>query len=70
MNAKKIAKTNRLLADLGHANVIDALEHAKLMRGALRVISIWALEPWSLNAMHVRELCDEALNVTKSEEEK
>lgn len=70
MNAKKIAKTNRLLADLGHTKVIDALEHAKLMRGALMAISIWALDPWTLNARHVHDLCDESLNAPESREEK
>lgn len=57
------AKTAKLLAELEHANVLDALSHAKEMRSALRVICTWAGVPGALDAQDVRRLCEKALKM-------
>lgn len=59
--AKKVARVTRLLAELGYTDTLDALEHAKEMRSALRVIHTWAGVPGSLDARHVRELTGKVL---------
>lgn len=58
-----MARTQRILAELGHADVFDALRHAEEMRRALRVIHTWAGEPGALDARHVRELTAKALRM-------
>ena len=55
--ARRILRANRLTAELGHADILDALQHAVEMRSALRVIYTWAGVPGALNAEQVRELC-------------
>ncbi len=51
--AIRVARTQRMLAELGHDDVLDALRHAEEMRRALRVINTWAGEPGALDARHV-----------------
>jgi antirestriction protein ArdC len=41
VNQREQARIDKLLADLGHLSVIDALKHALRMRTALRVIQTW-----------------------------
>jgi len=55
--ARRILRANRLTAELGHADILDALQHAVEMRSALRVIYTWAGVPGALDAERVRELC-------------
>lgn len=61
--AIRIARTQRMLAELGHADIFDALRHADEMRSALRVIHTWAGVPGALDTQHVRELAAKALHM-------
>lgn len=61
--AIRIARTQRMLAELGHADIFDALRHADEMRSALRVIHTWAGVPGALDARNVRELSEKALHM-------
>lgn len=40
--AIRVARANRLLAELGHTDFTEALQHMEEMRSALRVIHTWA----------------------------
>lgn len=63
MSARRIARATRLTAELGHADVLDALVHAEEMRSALRAIHTWAGVPGALDAGHVRALTAKALRM-------
>jgi hypothetical protein len=43
MTKREEARIARLLADLGHDNLIDALQHAVQMRLTLRVFNVWGI---------------------------
>lgn len=45
MNPRRIIRAQRLVAELGHADILDALMHAEEMRRALWVIHTWAGVP-------------------------
>lgn len=57
----KAAQTQRMLDDLGHEHIHDALRHAIKMRTALKVIHTWAGVEGALDARQVRELTEKAL---------
>jgi hypothetical protein len=59
-NMRRIIRTNRLLHELGHADVIEALEHMQRMRQALRIISTWAKFP-PLDTRQIGLACRDAL---------
>lgn len=59
----RVARSQRMIAELGHADILDALAHAEEMRTALRVIHTWAGVPGALDARHVRELTAKALHM-------
>jgi hypothetical protein len=60
MTARDQARIDRLLADLGHLSVLDALKHALRMRTALRVLSTWThFVP--LDERQVERACKSAL---------
>ncbi len=61
--AIRVARTQRMLAELGHSDIFDALRHAEEMRSALRVIHTWAGVPGALDARHVRDLTAKALHM-------
>lgn len=56
----RVARTKRMLQELGHSDIFDALKQAKDMQTALKVIYTWAGCD-SLEAKSVRELCGRAL---------
>ncbi len=58
--AIRVIRTHRMLQDLGHSDIFDALKQAKDMQTALKVIYTWAGCD-SLEAKSVRELCGRAL---------
>jgi len=62
--AVKIARVNRLLEELEHDDVAEALKHAIEMRRALRVIHTWVAFP-PLDAGDVREIIFKALRMQK-----
>jgi hypothetical protein len=66
--AIRVARTNRLIAELGHTDIIDALRHMEEMRSALRVIHTWAGIPGSLDDQHVRKLTAKALHMSSNVE--
>ena len=59
----RVARSQRMIAELGHADILDALAHAEEMRTALRVIHTWAGVPGALDARRVRELTAKALHM-------
>ncbi len=59
----RVARSQRMIAELGHTDILDALAHAEEMRTALRVIHTWAGVPGALDARHVRELTAKALHM-------
>jgi hypothetical protein len=61
MSPRRIIRAQRLTAELGHADTLDALLHAERMRSALRVIHTWAGVPGALDARQVRDLTRRAL---------
>lgn len=61
--AIRVARTQRMLNELGHTDIIDALRHAEEMRSALRVIHTWAGVPGALDARHVLDLTAKALHM-------
>lgn len=62
--AIRVARTQRMLAELGHTDIIDALRHAEEMRGALRVIYTWAgFDGEDLDHRQVRKLAAKALHM-------
>lgn len=63
MSLRRIVRATRLTAELGHADILDALKHAEEMRSALRVIHTWAGMPGALDARHVRDLTAKALHM-------
>lgn len=63
MTPGRAAKAERLTAELGHTDVLDALVHAEEMRSALRVIFTWAGVPGALDAGNVRDLAAKALHM-------
>ena len=62
-NARRVIRANRLLAELGHSDSLEALEHMKRMRTALRIISTWAKFP-PLDSGQVSRTCVDALKPT------
>lgn len=64
MTARRVARASRLTAELGHADILDALLHAAEMRTALRVIYTWAgVDGEDLDHRHVRKLAAKALHM-------
>lgn len=62
--AIRVARTQRMLAELGHSDIIDALRHAEEMRSALRVIYTWAgVDGEDLDHRQVRKLAAKALHM-------
>lgn len=62
--AIRVARTQRMLAELGHTDIIDALRHAEEMRSALRVIYTWAgVDGEDLDHWQVRKLAAKALHM-------
>ena len=62
--AIRVARTQRMLADLGHSDIFDALRHAEEMRSALRVIYTWAgVDGEDLDHRQVRKLAGKALHL-------
>ena len=62
--AIRVARTQRMLAELGHTDIIDALRHAEEMRSALRVIYTWAgVDGEYLDHRQVRKLAGKALHM-------
>lgn len=61
--AIRVARTQGMLAELGHSDIFDALRHAEEMRSALRVIHTWAGVPGALDARHVLDLTAKALHM-------
>ena len=59
----RVARSQRMIAELGHTDILDALAHAEEMRTALRVIHTWAGVPGAHDARHVRELTAKALHM-------
>ena len=64
----RVARSQRMIAELGHTDILDALAHAEEMRTALRVIHTWAGVPGSLDERHVRELTAKALHMPANAE--
>lgn len=60
-------RVNRLIAQLNHLSVIDALEHAVEMRQALRIIDTWSSVIGALDPRCVREVTAKALHVGEKE---
>ena len=58
--AIRVARTKRMLQDLGHSDIFDALKQAKDMQTALKVIYTWA-GCGALDDVMVRETCRKAL---------
>lgn len=56
----RVIRTHRMLQELGHSDIFEALKQAKEMQTALKVIYTWA-GCGSLEAESVRELCGRAL---------
>ncbi len=62
--AIRVARTQRMLSELGHTDIIDALRHAEEMRSALRVIYTWAgVDGEDLDHRQVRKLAGKALHM-------
>lgn len=62
--AIRVARTQRMLAELGHSDIFDALRHAEEMRSALRVIYTWAgVDGEELDHRQVRKLAGKALHM-------
>lgn len=61
MTAREQARIDRLLADLGHTSVIDALRHAKRMQMALKVIHTWMSMPDMHTPKQIEAVCATAL---------
>jgi len=66
--AIRVARANRLLAELGHTDFTEALKQMEEMRSALRVIHTWAsFEDGSeLVPEHVIKLTTKALRIDAS----
>lgn len=62
--AIRIARINRLLKELEHDDVAEALKHAIEMRTALRVVHTWAAFP-PLDCGDVRATISKALRIQK-----
>ena len=60
-DARRILRINRLLAGLGHGDVIEALQHMVRMAQALRVIHTWASVEGALDPAQTRNLAGRAL---------
>ncbi len=62
--AIRVARTQRMLAELGHSDIFAALRHAEEMRSALRVIYTWAgVDGEDLDHRQVRKLAAKALHM-------
>ena len=62
--AIRVARTQRMLAELGHSDIFAALRHAEEMRSALRVIYTWAgVDGEDLDHRKVRKLAVKALHM-------
>jgi len=62
--AIRVARTQRMLAELGHTDIIEALRHAEEMQSALRVIHTWAgVDREDLDYRQVRKLAAKALHL-------
>lgn len=60
MTKREQARIDKILVDLGHLSVLDALRHALRMRTALRVIQTWTrFVP--LDERQVERACKQAL---------
>ena len=58
MTKREEARIARLLAAIGHDNVIKALEHALRMRSTLRSVYTWGecrLDMWPKQVMHITD---------------
>lgn len=58
--AIRVIRTHRMLQELGHSDIFEALKQAKEMQTALKIIYTWAGCD-SLEAESVRGLCGRAL---------
>ena len=58
----KEERVTELMAELGYADILDALQHAKEMLTALRIIHTWSGVLGALDVRHVRELTAKALH--------
>ena len=64
MTARRVVRAARLTAELGHADILDALLHAEEMRSALRVIYTWSgVDGEYLDHRQVRKLAAKALHM-------
>jgi predicted kinase len=64
MTARRVVRAARLTAELGHADILDALLHAEEMRSALRVIYTWTgVDGEYLDHRQVRKLAAKALHM-------
>lgn len=61
--AIRVARANRLLAELGHTDFTEALLQMEEMRSALRVIHTWAKFEDALVPEHVLNLTKKALRL-------
>ncbi len=61
-DARRILRTNRLLSDLGHSDVIEALNHMARMQTALKVIHTWSSVEGALEPKQTRKLSGQALD--------
>lgn len=59
---KKHDRKAELLKGLGHEDEIKALQHAEIMRSALRIIQTWASVPGALDEESTRKIAREALD--------
>ena len=57
----KEERVTELMAELGYADILDALQHAKEMLTALRIIHTWSGVLGALDVRHVQELTAKAL---------
>ena len=58
----KEERVTELMAELGYADILDALQHAKEMLTALRIIHTWSGVLGALDVRHVRELTAKTLH--------
>ena len=61
-NMRRLIRANRLLAEVGHSDMLEAMEHMKRMQRALKVIYTWAGVDGALVPKHARKLCADALS--------
>lgn len=61
MTRREEARIARLLADLGHDDVISALQHAVRMRRTLRLFQTWGISRLILHPPQVVEMTSDVL---------